>query len=110
MASPQTKDGRPLAQDPSGLWPSRFETSAFWILIVLVAGAWPAWSYSKPWGYAPTGVLTLLLVVFLVWAIAGGRPLFRSTGQDVTTTVQDAGQDLKAAGRNVADSVRHAVQ
>lgn len=86
------------------------ETILLLIIIVFLAGALPAWPHSKSWGYAPTGVLTLLLVIFLIWAIAGGRPLFRSSGQDVKTTVQDAGQDLKAAGRDVADSIRHAVQ
>jgi uncharacterized membrane protein len=75
-----------------------------------MAGTLPVWPYSRPWGYAPTGVLTILLVVFLVWAIAGGRPLFRNSGQNVQTTVQDAGQDLKAAGRDAAESIRHAVQ
>ena len=87
-------------------------TEALLILIVifLVLGALPSWPYSKSWGYAPTGVLTLLLVAFLIWAIAGGRPLFRSSGQDVKTTVQEAGQDLKSAGRDVADSIRDAVQ
>ena len=33
-----------------------------------------------------------------------------SLGQDVKTTVQDAGQDLKSAGRAVADSIRHSIQ
>jgi hypothetical protein len=60
----------------------------------------PAWPYSKSWGYRPTGVLTVLLVVFLVWAIAGGRPLFRRT----------VGQDIKAVGHDVADSVKRAVR
>ena len=80
------------------------------IVIILVVGALPSWPYSRSWGYTPTGILTLLLVVFLIWAIAGGRPLFRSSGRDVKTTVQDAGQDLKSAGRDVADSIRHTVQ
>ena len=86
------------------------ETFLLLILIVFLAGALPTWPHSKSWGYAPTGVLTLLLIVFLVWAIAGGRPLFRSSGQDVKTTVQDAGQDIKAAGRDVADSIRRTVE
>lgn len=86
------------------------ETLLLLVLIVLIVGALPSWPYSKSWGYAPPGVLTILLVAFLVWAIAGGRPLFRSSGQDVKATLQDAGQDLKAAGRDVADSVRHAAQ
>ncbi|GEM_PF-243950 len=86
------------------------ETLLLLIVLLLVVGALPSWPYSKSWGYAPTGVLTLLLVVFLVWAIAGGRPLFRSSGQGIQATVEEAGQDLKAAGRDVADSVRDAVQ
>jgi MFS superfamily sulfate permease-like transporter len=80
------------------------ETILLLILIVFVLGALPAWPHSRSWGYAPGSVLTLLLVVFLVWAIAGGRPLFRSG------TIHDAGQDLKSAGRDVADSVRRTVQ
>ncbi len=81
------------------------ETLFLLIVIALVIGVLPSWSYSKSWGYAPTGVMTVLLVVFLVWALAGGRPLFRNSG-----TLHDAGQDIKSAGRDVADSIRHAVQ
>ncbi|MBN1869850.1 MAG: DUF3309 domain-containing protein [Candidatus Omnitrophica bacterium] len=86
------------------------ETLLLVVLIILFIGALPSWPYSKSWGYAPTGILALLLAVFLIWAIAGGRPLFRSSGQSVRSTVEEAGQDLKAAGRDVADSVRDAVQ
>ncbi len=86
------------------------ETILLLVLIVLLAGALPSWPYSRSWGYAPTGILTLLLVVFLVWAIAGGRPLFKSSEENIKTTFQDAGQDLKEAGRNVADSIRHTVE
>ncbi len=75
------------------------ETLLLLVVIVLIAGAFPAWPHSKSWGYAPTGVLTFLLVVFLIWAIAGDRPLFRSSGQD-----------LKSTGRDVADSIRRTVQ
>jgi len=39
-----------------------------------------------------------------------GGPLFRSSGQDVGTTLQDVGQGLKSLGRNAADSIRHAIQ
>ncbi|MDO8580924.1 MAG: DUF3309 family protein, partial [Candidatus Omnitrophota bacterium] len=45
------------------------ETVLLLIIIVVLAGALPAWPHSRSWGYAPTGVLTLLLVVFLIWAI-----------------------------------------
>ena len=84
------------------------ETILFLILIVIVLGSLPTWPHSKSWGYAPTGVLTVLLVIFLIWALAGGRPLFRSSG-NIENAVQEAGQDIKAAGRDVADSVKDAV-
>jgi len=56
------------------------------------------------------GVVTLVLVVLLIWAFAGGRPFFSSTRSDIKATVQDAGQDLKSAGRDTADSIRRTVQ
>jgi hypothetical protein len=39
-------------------------------------------------------------VIFIIWAIAGNRPLFRSS----------LGNDIRSAGHNVADSVRDAVR
>ena len=86
------------------------ETLLLLIIIVLIVGALPAWPYSKSWGFAPPGLLILLLAGFLIWAIGGSRPLFRSSGHDVKTTVEDAGHDLKSAGRDVADSIRRTVQ
>ena len=76
------------------------ETLLLFIIIALVVVAIPAWPYSKSWGYMPTGALTVLLVAFLVWAIVGERPLFKRT----------VGDDIRDAGRDVADSVRRAVQ
>ncbi len=76
------------------------ETFLLFLVIVLVVVALPAWPYSKSWGYRPTGILTILLVLFLIWAIAGRRPLFRSTVE----------QDIRSAGQDVADSVRRAVR
>lgn len=42
------------------------------LLILLLLGAIPAWPYSRGWGYAPSGVVFILLVV-LVIALAGGH-------------------------------------
>ena len=67
-------------------------------------------SNSQSWGNAPAGIFTLLLIVFLIWAFAGGRHFFRNTGHDLKTGVQDAGQDLKSTGRDAASSIRHDVQ
>jgi hypothetical protein len=76
------------------------ETLFLFILIAFVIISLPSWGYSKSWGYRPTGVLTVLLVVFLVWAIAGGRPLFRHS----------LGHDMRSAGHDMSDSIRRDVR
>lgn len=40
------------------------------LLVLLLLGVLPAWPYSRRWGYAPGGLLGLLLVVLLlVWLL-----------------------------------------
>lgn len=41
------------------------------VLLVLLIGAVPSWPHSRNWGYGPSGVLGLVLVVLLVMAVAG---------------------------------------
>jgi hypothetical protein len=41
------------------------------VLILLLIGALPAWPHSRGWGYAPSGILTLLLVVLVVMMLMG---------------------------------------
>lgn len=41
------------------------------ILLLLVIGAIPSWPYSRGWGYGPSGVLGLILLVLVVLAISG---------------------------------------
>ena len=36
------------------------------ILVLLLLGALPTWPYSAAWGYFPSGILGLILIVFLV--------------------------------------------
>jgi len=36
------------------------------ILILLLIGGLPTWPYSRGWGYGPTGLVGLLLVIMLV--------------------------------------------
>lgn len=49
------------------------------VLVLLLIGVFPAWPYSRGWGYYPMGGLGLLLVVVLVVALLAGtkgrRPL-----------------------------------
>lgn len=42
------------------------------ILVLLIVGAVPAWPHSRSWGYAPSGLLSVLLVVLIVVLVAGG--------------------------------------
>jgi len=39
------------------------------ILVLLLLGAFPAWPYSRGWGYAPSGFITVLLVILVVLAV-----------------------------------------
>jgi hypothetical protein len=41
------------------------------ILILILLGVIPTWSHSKSWGYAPSGVLGLLVVVVIVLVLTG---------------------------------------
>ena len=41
------------------------------ILVLLVMGALPTWNQSRSWGYAPSGVLGLVLIILLILALMG---------------------------------------
>jgi hypothetical protein len=41
------------------------------VLILMLLGALPAWPYSRSWGYAPSGVLIVLLIIVII-SISGG--------------------------------------
>lgn len=41
------------------------------VLVLLLLGAVPAWPHSRRWGYFPSGLLGILLVVVLVMLLAG---------------------------------------
>jgi hypothetical protein len=36
------------------------------VLIVILLGGLPTWPHSRNWGYGPSGVVSLLLIVLLV--------------------------------------------
>jgi len=41
------------------------------VLILLVIGAIPSWPHSRSWGYGPSGLLGVILVVVLILALTG---------------------------------------
>jgi Protein of unknown function (DUF3309) len=41
------------------------------VLALILIGALPTWPYSANWGYGPTGILSLLVLIMLVMVLAG---------------------------------------
>lgn len=41
------------------------------ILVLMLLGVVPTWSHSKSWGYGPSGVLGLFVVVLLFLVLTG---------------------------------------
>jgi hypothetical protein len=41
------------------------------ILLILLLGSLPTWPYSAGWGYYPSGLLGLVLVIVLVLVLLG---------------------------------------
>ncbi len=44
------------------------------IVIVLLIGVAPAWPHSRSWGYGPSGVLGIILIVLLALVLLGYLP------------------------------------
>jgi hypothetical protein len=41
------------------------------LLVLLLIGAVPAWPHSRAWGYAPSGIVGVVLVAVLVLILMG---------------------------------------
>jgi Protein of unknown function (DUF3309) len=41
------------------------------ILILILLGAVPAWPHSRGWGYGPSGIVGVLLVILIVLMLMG---------------------------------------
>jgi Protein of unknown function (DUF3309) len=41
------------------------------ILILILVAAFPAWPHSRAWGYGPSGVVGLILVILLILILLG---------------------------------------
>jgi hypothetical protein len=41
------------------------------ILIFILIGAVPTWPYSRLWGYGPSGIVGLILIILLVLVLLG---------------------------------------
>lgn len=47
-------------------------TALLILLILLLIGAIPSWPYSAGWGYGPSGLLGVVLIIVLILALTGG--------------------------------------
>ena len=41
------------------------------VLVLALLGVVPAWPHSRGWGYGPSGIVGLLLIVLLILALTG---------------------------------------
>ena len=41
------------------------------VLILILVGALPSWPHSRSWGYGPSGVIGLVVVVLLILVLLG---------------------------------------
>lgn len=41
------------------------------LLILMLLGAIPTWSYSRAWGYGPSGGISVLLVIVVILLFTG---------------------------------------
>lgn len=41
------------------------------VLVLLLIGAVPSWPHSRGWGYGPSGILGVILVLVVVLALMG---------------------------------------
>jgi len=48
-------------------------TTTLWIvlLVILLLGVMPAWPYSRGWGYFPSGLLGIVLVLLIFMMLLG---------------------------------------
>ncbi len=42
------------------------------VLLLILVGAFPSWPYSRGWGYYPSGIVGVLLIVLVVAMLMGG--------------------------------------
>lgn len=41
------------------------------VLVLVLIGAFPAWPHSRKWGYGPSGVTGLIVIVLIVMLLTG---------------------------------------
>jgi hypothetical protein len=57
-----------------------------------------------------TRLLIVLVIVIAVLLLIGNRPVVNNGPSNVRSTARDVGQELKATGRDVAETIRRTVE
>jgi hypothetical protein len=47
------------------------ETILIIVLILFLLGAFPRWPHSRSWGYGPSGILGVILLIVLILVLTG---------------------------------------
>ena len=61
----------PDSPNPQSRTPMNTNAIILLVLILLLLGVVPAWPHSRNWGYGPSGILGIILVVVLVLVLMG---------------------------------------
>lgn len=40
------------------------------LIVLLLVGALPTWRYSRGWGYGPSSIVSIILIIFLILILA----------------------------------------
>lgn len=59
----------PGAQSGRGVGLMDLGTILLIILILLLIGAVPSWPYSRGWGYGPSGIVGVILIIVIIWLL-----------------------------------------
>lgn len=41
------------------------------VLVLLLVGAFPTWGHSRSWGYGPSGILGVILLIVIILLLTG---------------------------------------
>lgn len=41
------------------------------VLVLVLVGAFPSWPHSQSWGYAPSGLVGIVLIILIVLLLSG---------------------------------------
>lgn len=85
------------------------ETFILFLLLALIVVSLPFWAHSKSWGYKPTAVLTILLIIFLIWCNTQERPLFHKTirQEPIKQDMRSLGHEIRSTSHDVWNSIRN---